>query len=183
MKLKTFMIIFSAATASSRTVIVPDSGHDAWSISIADTAMPPPGPRIPGQNTLNLCKGDHSHDAVVIDQVDFIPNPPKKGNSLTVAAAGTVTESVVPGAVVEVKVKFIGTQVYHQKFDICGELGKMGQSCPLAPGQYSFNKTFDVPEKVPHGNYQLYAVAKLPNGHPITCIDGKIKVDHSIRSD
>ena len=61
-----------------------------------------------------------------------------------------MTESVVPGVVVEVKVKFIGTQVYHQKFDICGELGKMGQSCPLAPGQYSFNKTFDVPKKVPH---------------------------------
>lgn len=73
-----------------------------------------------------------------------------RGQALTVAAAGTVTEAVVPGAVVEVKVHFIGSQIYHHKFDICDELGKLGYKCPLAPGHYSFNKTFDVPKKAPH---------------------------------
>ncbi|KAG8168404.1 hypothetical protein KVR01_001153 [Diaporthe batatas] len=177
MKLKTVLLIFSAAIASSSPAIVPNSGGNVGDSSIEEVRMLPPGSDIPGQNTLNLCKGEHSHDAVVIDQVDFIPNPPKKGQSLTVAAAGTVTEAIVPGAVVEVKVHFIGSQIYHHKFDICDELGRLGHKCPLESGQYHFNKTFDVPKKVPHGTYQLWAGAKLPNGHAITCIDGKIKVD------
>lgn len=67
MKLNTVLTIFSAALASSRTVSVPDGGEDAWDTSIADTEMSPPGPKIPGQNSLNLCKGDHSHDAVCIE--------------------------------------------------------------------------------------------------------------------
>lgn len=67
MKLNIVLTIFGAAFASSRTVSVPESGDDAWDTSIADTEVSPPGPKIPGQNSLNLCKGDHSHDAVCVE--------------------------------------------------------------------------------------------------------------------
>lgn len=67
MKLNTFLMISSAAIAWSSPAIVPDSGDNAWDMSTGEVAMPPPGPAIPGQNTLNLCKGDHSHDAVCIE--------------------------------------------------------------------------------------------------------------------
>lgn len=67
MKLDIVLTIVSAAFASSRTVGVPESGDDAWNTSVADTEVSPPGPKIPGQNSLNLCKGDHSHDAVCIE--------------------------------------------------------------------------------------------------------------------
>lgn len=74
MKLNTVLMIFSAAVASSSPAIVPDSGDNAWDVSIEEVPVPPPGPSIPGQNTLNLCKGDHSHDAVCIELQRF-PSP------------------------------------------------------------------------------------------------------------
>lgn len=67
MKFDIILTFFTAAIASSRTVIVPGGGDDAWDMSIADTAMPLLGPKILGQNTLNLCKGDHSHNAACIE--------------------------------------------------------------------------------------------------------------------
>lgn len=67
MKLSIFLAILSAAVASSSTVGVPDSSDAELDLMIADGQEPPPGDKIPGQNPFNLCKGDHSHDAVSLE--------------------------------------------------------------------------------------------------------------------
>lgn len=55
------------------------------------------------------------------------------------------------GAVVDVKVKFISSVVYHKRFDVCEELGKIGQNCPVAEGTVLYNETWPIPKKgFPH---------------------------------
>lgn len=66
MKASTVFSIFSTAIVSSRALAVPDSSDDAQDISIADGATPPPGEKIPGDNSFSLCKGDRSNDTVRI---------------------------------------------------------------------------------------------------------------------
>lgn len=61
------------------------------------------------------------------------------------------TEPIQPGSVLDVKVKFIGSVVYHKRFDICQELEKWGQSCPVAPADVVLNETYPIPKKgFPH---------------------------------
>ncbi|KKY39493.1 putative phosphatidylglycerol phosphatidylinositol transfer protein [Diaporthe ampelina] len=160
-----------------RTVSVPDgTDDDVRDPSIADGATWP-GEKIPGQNSFNLCKGDRSYDALVVNQLDLNPNPPLRGHDLTVLAAGTVNRPIEQGALVEVKVKIIGSEVYHHKFDLCGEMEKLGQSCPMAPGIYYFNQSFPIPkEGIPHATLAVNALAKFPDGSPITCIDGELEM-------
>lgn len=94
--------------------------------------------------------------------------------------------------------KFLASTVYHKKFDICEELGKLGQNCPLGPTNVFVNETYPIPKKgYPHvgsiknstrmalkgllltsaqGSYSFTAFAKFPDGRPITCIEGKVKL-------
>lgn len=46
---------------------MPDSSDDVQDVGIADGATPPPGEKIPGENSFYLCKGDRSNDAVCIE--------------------------------------------------------------------------------------------------------------------
>lgn len=62
-----------------------------------------------------------------------------------------MNQPIVKGAVVDVKVKFLGSAVYSKRFDICEELGKVGQNCPVAPADISINETWPIPKKgFPH---------------------------------
>lgn len=47
-------------------------------IWLDDDLAPYLGDKVPGDNFLNLCSGDHSGDTVSIDKVDLTPNPPIK---------------------------------------------------------------------------------------------------------
>ncbi|KAG6359688.1 hypothetical protein INS49_013211 [Diaporthe citri] len=99
------------------------------------------------------------------------------GQDLVVFATARVNEPIVQGAVVDVKVKSLGTAVYHKRFDICEELGKMGQHCPVAPSDFLVNGTWPIPKKgFPHGTYGINAFARFPDGRPISCVEGKVKM-------
>ncbi|KAK7722217.1 Phosphatidylglycerol/phosphatidylinositol transfer protein [Diaporthe eres] len=160
MKLSTVLTTVSAAIASSETAGVPDISDDPQFPNITGVTGPPTGERIPGENSFSFCKGDRSYDA-----------------DLVVFAVATVNEPIVQGAVVDVKVKFIGSVVYHKRFDVCEELAKIGQNCPVAEGTVVYNETWPIPKKgFPHGTYGINAFARYPDGHPISCVDGKLKI-------
>lgn len=101
MKLSTALTIFSASIASSRTLAVPDISDDVQDVDIADGATPPPGEKIPGDNSFYLCKGDRSNDAVCIEPrllqfpllyLGKIWSLPEQG-SLSTAALTLLTDS------------------------------------------------------------------------------------------
>ncbi|KAJ0109045.1 hypothetical protein N8I77_001739 [Diaporthe amygdali] len=174
MKPSTIITVISGAIASSGTVSLPDEGEDTQDTSINE-ARPPATDDIPGKNPFSLCRGDHSRDIAEINQIDLIPNPPVKGQDLTVLAAGTLHDAIEKGTAVDIKVKFIGSVVYHHRFDVCDELEKMGQSCPLPAGPVYFNETFPIIKKIPHGNFFVHADAWSGNGAAVTCFDGKLR--------
>ncbi|KAI7785915.1 phosphatidylglycerol phosphatidylinositol transfer protein [Diaporthe eres] len=176
MKLSTVLTAVGAAIASSGNVGVPDISDDPQGLDITGGTLPPTGEKIPGENSFSFCKGDRSFDAITITHVDLVPNPPIWGQDLVVSAVATVNEPIVQGAVVDVKVKFISSVVYHKQFDVCEELGKIGHKCPVAEGTVLYNETWPIPKGFPHGTYGINAFARYPGGHPISCVDGKLKM-------
>lgn len=53
-----------------------DESYPRPALEGSSGAPPPLGEKIPGDNFLNLCSGDHSADAARFTRVDILPNPP-----------------------------------------------------------------------------------------------------------
>ncbi|KAJ4413585.1 Phosphatidylglycerol/phosphatidylinositol transfer protein [Gnomoniopsis sp. IMI 355080] len=134
------------------------------------------GDKVPGDNFLTLCDGDHTGDIVSIDNLDLSPNPPARGQNLTVDAAGTIKSEVNAGTKVSVRVKLGPTTVYRKKFDLCKEFEKVGGSCPISSGTPRVVKTFKIPKQVPKGRYSAHVNVVAADGSPITCLEGKFKL-------
>ncbi|KAL1872433.1 Phosphatidylglycerol/phosphatidylinositol transfer protein [Diaporthe australafricana] len=147
MKPSTFITVVSGAIASSRTAGLPAASDDIQDATIANGGPPPTGAKIPGSNSFSLCRGDRGQDL-----------------DLTVFADVALNGAIVTGTSVEVKVKFIGSVVYHHRFDVCRELSKVGTNCPLPPGPFYVNETFPVSKKIPHGTFSVNANAWAPGG-------------------
>ncbi|KAJ4391721.1 Phosphatidylglycerol/phosphatidylinositol transfer protein [Gnomoniopsis smithogilvyi] len=120
-----------------------------------DDVSPYLGDKVPGDNFLSLCPGDHSGDIVSIDNVDLTPNPPVRGKELTVDATGTVKSLVSAGTKVSVKVKLGHSTVYRKHFDLCKEIEKIGVQCPIDSGTPKVVKSFTVPKSVPRALNEL----------------------------
>lgn len=82
-----FSIICWAGLALARSIELPadiesaNSTHEASELIdsfvwLDDDLSPYLGAKVPGNNFLSLCAGDHSGDIVSVDKVDLTPNPP-----------------------------------------------------------------------------------------------------------
>lgn len=92
-----------------------------------------------------------------------------------------MNEAVKQGAVVEVKVKFLASTVYHKKFNICDELAKLGQNCPLLPTNIFVNETYPIPKKgYPHIS-SIKNSARMPRGAPSTNLSPAVLLFHPVR--
>lgn len=96
------------------------------------------------------------------------PDPPKKGQDVTVAASGTLDEQVTSGKI-NVEVEFLGIKVVNETLDLCKTISKY-QQCPIAQGPLSVKVTESLPSDAPSGHYTGKAVISDQSGSQIACI-------------
>jgi len=101
-----------------------------------------------------ICQKDSS--LLKINNILLTPNPPVKGQELTLQIDGFLHKSILNGSELKVVVKYKMITVYKKLLNFCDELKKINNSnltCPILNGEKSVNYSFTLPNEIPNGNY------------------------------
>ncbi|SCW01608.1 LAFE_0E03400g1_1 [Lachancea fermentati] len=131
---------------------------------------------IPGDSPLEKCDASESQ-LLDLQLVNLLPNPPVRGENVTVSAAGILNGEITEGAYVDVEVRLGYIKLLSQTYDLCEELENNdvgGLRCPLSPGSYMIDKEVEIPAEVPPGKYSVVARAYTAEDDEITCLTGDI---------
>jgi len=92
----------------------------------------------------------NAKDKFTIGTVTVVPDPPVKGQNLTVGITGTYTETVTSGTI-KVTVKYGIITLLNKSDPLCG--AETGITCPIPQGPWTFKVTELIPSDAPGGSY------------------------------
>eukprot|EP01111_Echinosteliopsis_oligospora_P018566 TRINITY_DN85_c0_g2_i1.p1 TRINITY_DN85_c0_g2~~TRINITY_DN85_c0_g2_i1.p1 ORF type:complete len:142 (-),score=23.97 TRINITY_DN85_c0_g2_i1:77-502(-) len=126
-----------------------------------------------------LCTADiwtscgSSSDHFSIGTVTITPDPPVKGQNITVSATGTLNEQV-PNGTVTLLVKYDTFITILKKTEtLCQP--EYGVDCPLPAGPYTRTISELIPASTPSGHYTANVVLNDQNNQEIACINLDLK--------
>ncbi|KAK4103785.1 hypothetical protein N658DRAFT_557547 [Parathielavia hyrcaniae] len=129
---------------------------------------------VPGQNPLRFCEADREKDIITIDEVVLTPNPPQAGTTLVIEASGTVKETILEGAYVNLEVKYGYIRLINTQADLCKEIKNVDLECPIEKGKISIIKSVDLPKEIPPGKYNVQADVFSKDDEHITCLTASV---------
>lgn len=129
---------------------------------------------VPGQNPLQFCDADRSDDIIEIEKVVLTPNPPEAGTTLIIEASGTVKETILEGAYVNLQVKYGYIRLINTQADLCKEMKNVELECPIEKGKISITKSVDLPKEIPPGKYTVLADVFSKDDEHITCLTASV---------
>ncbi|XP_004344261.1 phospholipid transfer protein [Capsaspora owczarzaki ATCC 30864] len=107
---------------------------------------------------------DHLH----IINVQITPDPPVKGKSVTIAAAGNLDKNITSGSI-NLSIKFGIIPVLSKSVDLCTV--DPTHPCPLPAGPIVISQTEDIPSSVPSGHYTGTVKVTDQDNQEVACID------------
>ncbi|KAK4130010.1 hypothetical protein BT67DRAFT_248529 [Trichocladium antarcticum] len=164
MRLSTAVLALAAASAHALNVY----RNDGQSLVKRDELD------VPGQNPLQFCDADRTDDIITIDEVILTPNPPLAGNTLLIAAKGTVKETIGEGAYAKIEVKYGYIRLVSTTADLCKEIKNVELECPVEKGDISILKSVDLPKEIPPGKYTVTADVYTKDDEHITCLTATV---------
>lgn len=129
---------------------------------------------VPGQNPLKFCDADRGDDIITIDEVVLTPNPPEAGTTLVIEASGTVKDTILDGAYVNLEVKYGYIRLINTQADLCKEIKNVDLECPIEKGKLSIVKSIDLPKEIPPGKYTVQADVYSVDDEHITCLTATV---------
>lgn len=128
---------------------------------------------VPGDSPIVQC--DASEPQILnLQKVTIDPNPPIRGENLTFAASGILSQDIEDGAYVDVDVRYGFIRLLHQTFDLCEEITKVDLECPIKKGPQEIKKKVEIPAEVPPGRYSVIAKAYTKDDIFITCLSATV---------
>lgn len=103
------------------------------------------------------------------------PNPPVRGENLTITAEGIVGQTIEDGAYVDVDVRYGFIKLVSDTFDLCEEITKVDMECPIQRGAQKLTKEVEIPDQVPPGKYLVVARAYTKDDDFITCLTATVE--------
>ncbi|KAF9373047.1 Phosphatidylglycerol/phosphatidylinositol transfer protein [Podila verticillata] len=112
-------------------------------------------------------------DLLQIKYININPDPPARGQNLTIDAMGVLSKDVLHGATIELLVKTGVIKLLQKKLDFCDEAAKIDKNCPLLAGDQFLQHTVELPKEIPPGRYTVNVKVKNPDGEQVACINAK----------
>jgi hypothetical protein len=114
----------------------------------------------PSVNTITETITDcsNTNDLLQILYINVSPDPPRKGQKLTIDAAGYLEEEVTQGSYIDVTVKLGLIKLLQKRFDLCEQSKSVGKPCPLEKGRQELNVVVDLPKEIPPVSIIFYSV-------------------------
>ncbi|KAG0677525.1 Phosphatidylglycerol/phosphatidylinositol transfer protein [Pichia californica] len=129
---------------------------------------------IPGNSPIEQCDIS-SKQSLKLYSVDLSPNPPERGQNLTITASGFLSDDIEQGAYVDVVVNYGYIKLLTQTYDLCDELPNIDMTCPINNGDYTLTKIVQIPNEVPPGKYTVFARAYNKDDSMISCLTGTVE--------
>ncbi|KAG7288067.1 Phosphatidylglycerol/phosphatidylinositol transfer protein [Staphylotrichum longicolle] len=129
---------------------------------------------VPGENPLQFCDADRGDDMITIEEVILAPNPPQAGTTLLINAKGTVKDTILDGAYVNLEVKYGYIRLISTQADLCKEIKNVDLECPIEKGKLSITKAVDLPKEIPPGKYTVKADVYSADDEHITCLTATV---------
>jgi len=130
---------------------------------------------IPGDSPLDHCQAAHDGDILKLEYVKLTPNPPVPGQNLTIEASGTFSESIEPGAYVNLQVKYGLIRLVNTQADLCEQVHNVDMECPIEEGKTTVTKDVAIPAQVPPGKYAVVADVFSKDDKPIICLQANVE--------
>lgn len=83
-----------------------------------------------------------------VKDITLNPDPPQKGQTLTIDFKGKLKEEVPEGTSVLVQVKYGVVQLIKKEFDFCEQVKNVDEECPIPAGDLVFTKQVDLPKEI-----------------------------------
>ncbi|KAG5936339.1 hypothetical protein E4U60_002645 [Claviceps pazoutovae] len=114
--------------------------------------------KIPGHSTIEYCPGKKSAGFFDLQRIDFAPNPPVAGQTLTVSFRGYAMRNIEKKAYFILKVEYGPHRLLWMKNSLCSQISAIDLKCPLREEtELAITKTITLPKKIPSGNYTVTA--------------------------
>uniref|UniRef100_A0A1D1ZGK6 Phosphatidylglycerol/phosphatidylinositol transfer protein n=1 Tax=Anthurium amnicola TaxID=1678845 RepID=A0A1D1ZGK6_9ARAE len=159
-----FFLILSCALTNAN-VIDKSKVFINEAVSYLGEALSPP----PVIQTETITDCGRSSDILQIHYIEIRPDPPQKGQELTIDAAGFLTEVVDQGSYVDVVVKLGLIRLLQRRYDLCDEVTKVDKQCPLE-GYQTLHHSLELPKEIPPGRYIVDVNAFTPDHRKIGCL-------------
>lgn len=130
--------------------------------------------KVPGDSPIELCDTDISM-LLKIEYINIEPNPPLKGNNLTISASGNLSKTIEQGAYVDIDVKYGYIRLLKQTLDLCEQTTNVELDCPIEEGKQTVIKEVALPNEIPPGKYMVTARAYTKDDDPITCLYAEVE--------
>ena len=102
---------------------------------------------------INLCSSPD--DVMAVSSIVVIPDPPQKGENVTVRVTGVVQEEIRAGAYMLANMKKGPFKFPQIKFPVCDYLST---GCPVEKGLHELDMIFEIPKMTPGGPYDIKVV-------------------------
>ncbi|KAI0652247.1 ML domain-containing protein [Trametes meyenii] len=130
-----------------------------------------PAPLAAGQDWSWTDCGTDSH-IVHINSIKISPDPPKRGEELTIIVDGVASEDVQDGAYADVTVKVGVIKLLQKEFDICEEALKANASiqCPVEKGTHKVIQKVALPREIPPAQFNVNIEAYTGDDDDLACV-------------
>ncbi|KAI8852961.1 ML domain-containing protein [Chytridium lagenaria] len=115
-------------------------------------------------------------DLLTVSSLTVSPDPPKKGQDVTLMAVGDLSEEVTAGAIMRAQVKVGPIKLVDIEMDLCEKLESIGKSCPLPKGETLITQTFSIPKEVPSGRYSVHVDLLTKERKSVGCINANLRL-------
>lgn len=128
---------------------------------------------IPGDSPVEVCDVEEPQ-LLQIHTMTTSPNPPERGQNLTIDGFADLSKRVEEGAYVDVDVTYGYIKLIHTTYDLCDKASTISMECPLEKGPYKLQKQVAIPDQVPPGKYVVTARAYTKEDELITCLSAEV---------
>ncbi|CAN3359004.1 phosphatidylglycerol/phosphatidylinositol transfer protein [Diutina catenulata] len=147
---------------------------DAFQVRAFPGEPDPDSRPIPGGSPIVQCDA-REKQLLDLQRLVISPNPPVRGENLTITAEGVVGAKIEDGAYVDVDVRYGFIKLVSETFDLCSEITKVDMECPIDKGRQKLTKEVEIPQEVPPGKYYVVARAYTKDDDFITCLNAVVE--------
>ncbi|KAH9849721.1 ML domain-containing protein [Lenzites betulinus] len=117
------------------------------------------------------CGGD-GH-VVRIKSIEVSPDPPKRGEDLTITVTGDASDDILDGAYADVTVKVGVIKLLQKEFDVCEEAEKANATiqCPVNKGHHEVVQTVTLPKEIPPAQFKVNIRGYTGDDDDLVCMD------------
>ncbi|EIW64396.1 sterol transporter [Trametes versicolor FP-101664 SS1] len=116
--------------------------------------------------------GSSSH-IIHIKSIQVSPDPPQRGEELTITVEGDADETIEDGAYADVTVKVGVIKILSKEFDICEEADKANTTvqCPVQKGTHKVIQSVELPKEIPPAQFKVNIRAYTVDDEDLACMD------------